>query len=69
LRAGAGGLNLFIAGWLCADGFPQRNFKEIVMNETPQLELVDLGDAKEQTKGELNKPVPEDNHVGQFRDI
>jgi hypothetical protein len=30
------------------------------MNEAPQLEIVDLGDAKEQTKGPIG-PVIEDN--------
>jgi hypothetical protein len=39
------------------------------MNEAPQLELVDLGDAKEQTKGAPNLPAPEDNQVGQFKEI
>lgn len=39
------------------------------MNQAPQLELVELGDAKEATKGEVDKPLPEDNHVGYFRDI
>ena len=29
------------------------------MNEAPQLEVVDLGDAKEQTKGWLEKPLYE----------
>jgi hypothetical protein len=39
--------------------------KEIVMNEAPQLEIVELGDAKEETKGltegirgEVNEAAP-----------
>jgi len=33
------------------------------MDKAPQLEVVDLGDAKEQTKGELNQPFFEDSPV------
>jgi hypothetical protein len=31
------------------------------MNEAPQLDIVDLGDAKEETKGLLTGPLFEDN--------
>jgi hypothetical protein len=31
------------------------------MNQAPELEIVELGEAKEQTKGALNLPAPEDN--------
>ena len=31
------------------------------MNETPELEVVELGEAKELTKGWLAQPKPEDN--------
>jgi hypothetical protein len=37
------------------------NLKEFVMNETPELQVVDLGEAKELTKGWLYQPLPEDN--------
>ena len=35
--------------------------KEIVMNQAPQLEIVELGDAKEETKGLPNELLPEEN--------
>jgi hypothetical protein len=41
--------------------------KEIVMNEAPQLEIVDLGDAKEETKGQPDLPRVEDNQVGIYK--
>lgn len=31
------------------------------MNEAPQLEIVDLGDAKEETMGRPIGPLPEEN--------
>jgi hypothetical protein len=31
------------------------------MTQAPQLEIVELGEAKEQTKGFLSQPAPEDN--------
>lgn len=31
------------------------------MNQAPELEIVELGEAKEQTKGFLSLPAPEDN--------
>ncbi len=31
------------------------------MNEAPQLEVVDLGDAKEETKGRKEGPLPEED--------
>ena len=37
------------------------------MNEAPQLEFVDLGDAKEETKGDLQNNRPEENQVALFR--
>ena len=37
------------------------NLKEFIMNEALELELVDLGDAKEETKGQLEGPLPEDD--------
>ena len=33
------------------------------MDKTPQIEVVDLGDAKEQTKGQVNQPFFEDHPV------
>ena len=47
----------------------QLNLKEIVMNEELQLEIVDLGDAKEQTKGQERGPLPEPNDVKPRREI
>lgn len=38
---------------------PQPQPKEFVMNEAPQLEILDLGDAKEQTKGWVERPLAE----------
>jgi hypothetical protein len=38
----------------------QPNLKEFVMNQATELEIVDLGDAKEQTKGIL-QPGSEEN--------
>ena len=43
------------------------NLKEIVMNEALQLEIVDLGDAKEETKGLPQGPKPEANEVAPYR--
>lgn len=37
------------------------------MNEAPQLEFVDLGDAKEETKGLQRGSVPEDNNEIQYK--
>jgi hypothetical protein len=37
------------------------DLKENVMNEAPQLEIVELGDAKEQTKGTWITFKPENN--------
>jgi mRNA deadenylase 3'-5' endonuclease subunit Ccr4 len=31
------------------------------MDQAPELEVVELGEAKEQTKGLLNQPAPEDH--------
>lgn len=39
------------------------------MNEAPQLELVDLGDAKEVTQGNPTGPRLEDDQVSLFRQI
>ena len=33
------------------------------MNEAPLLEMFELGDAKEQTRGPLAQPLPEDNPI------
>ncbi len=38
------------------------------MNEAPQLELVDLGDAKEETKGDPENYRLEENSVIKFRE-
>lgn len=38
------------------------------MNEAPQLELVDLGDAKEETKGDPQNNRLEENSVIKFRE-
>ncbi|MGQ3050702.1 MAG: rubrivinodin family lasso peptide [Roseateles sp.] len=37
------------------------------MNEATQLEIVDLGDAKEETKGQPDLPRVEDNQVGIYK--
>lgn len=37
------------------------------MNEAPQLEIVDLGDAKQETKGQPQGPLPEANEVFPYR--
>jgi len=39
------------------------HLKEFVMNQTPQVEVVDLGDAMEQTKGWPNKAAFEFNPI------
>ena len=37
------------------------------MNEAPQLEIVDLGDAKEETKGLPDLPRVEDNQIALYK--
>lgn len=37
------------------------------MSEAPQLEIVDLGDAKEETKGSIKGDVLEDNQTVFYR--
>jgi hypothetical protein len=37
------------------------NLKEFVMNDATELEVADLGEAKELTKGALYKPEVEDS--------
>ncbi|MCE4558024.1 rubrivinodin family lasso peptide [Roseateles cellulosilyticus] len=37
------------------------------MNEAPQLEIVDLGDAKEETKGRPTGIETETNDVSQYK--
>jgi len=49
--------------------FRSQPLKENVMNEAPQLELVDLGDAKEVTQGNPTGPRLEDDQVSLFRQI
>lgn len=39
------------------------------MNETPELELVDLGDAMEETKAAFEGPLPEDDFPRPRRDF
>jgi hypothetical protein len=39
------------------------------MNQAPQLEVVELGDAKEETKGFQNQPLPEENPAVQRRQV
>ena len=39
------------------------------MNEALELELVDLGDAKEETKGKIEGPLPEDDQQRPRRDF
>lgn len=39
------------------------------MNEAPQLALIDLGDAKEETQGDPKGPRLEDDQVSQYRPI
>lgn len=43
--------------------------KEFTMNEALELELVDLGDAKDETKGQPEGPLPEDDHTKPRRDF
>jgi Family of unknown function (DUF5974) len=43
--------------------------KENVMNDELQLEVVDLGDAKEETKGVEKAQYPEPNDLLPFREI
>lgn len=37
------------------------------MNQAPEIEVVELGDAKEETKGFQNLPLPEENPAVQRR--
>ena len=46
---------------------PQLNLKENVMNEDLQLEIVDLGDAKEETKGRIQGVEPELNEAAPYK--
>lgn len=39
------------------------------MNEAPELEFVDLGDATEETKGKIEGPLPEDDQQRPRRDF
>lgn len=39
------------------------------MNQAPQLEVVELGDAKEETRGFQSLPLPEENPAVQKRQI
>ena len=43
--------------------------KESIMDDTTQLEIVDLGEAKEVTKGTLMPPLAEDNSTFPFQHI
>ncbi|KQV46951.1 hypothetical protein ASC95_25905 [Pelomonas sp. Root1217] len=45
----------------------QLNLKENVMNEDLQLEIVDLGDAKEETKGRIQGVEPELNEAAPYK--
>ena len=45
------------------------NLKEFTMNEALKLELVDLGDAKEETKGQPEGPLPEEDLTKPHRDF
>lgn len=45
----------------------QPNLKENVMNEAPQVELIDLGDAIEETKGDLDGKFTEVSPVSPYR--
>lgn len=52
--------------------FAEGNFtcnqpKENVMNEDLQLEIVDLGDAKEETKGRIQGVEPELNEAAPYK--
>jgi hypothetical protein len=42
-----------------AEGNPYLNLKEIVMNDELELEIIELGDAKEETKGTWETLNPE----------
>jgi hypothetical protein len=44
-----------------AEGTILNLLKEFTMNQAPELEVVELGDAKAQTKGFLALPAVEDN--------
>ncbi len=46
----------------------QLNLKEYVMNEAPELEVVDLGDAKEVTMGVISPVNTEENPVISMRE-
>jgi len=50
-----------------ADGNPYLNLKEIIMNDELELEIIDLGDAKEETKGGKTGPLAESDPVNHFR--
>ena len=39
------------------------------MNEAPQMEVVDLGDAKEMTKGFFIPPLHEDNPTAMYQHV
>lgn len=39
------------------------------MNEAPQVEVVDLGDAKEITKGSPTPPLHEDNPILMYQHV
>lgn len=46
-----------------AEGNPYLNLKENVMNDQLELEIIDLGDAKEETKGAKSGPLFENDPV------
>jgi hypothetical protein len=47
--------------------FNRNAMKENVMNEDLQLEIVDLGDAKEETKGRIQGVEPELNEAAPYK--
>jgi hypothetical protein len=47
----------------------QLNLKENVMNDELQLEVVDLGDAKQETKGVPDAPLAEPNEARPRKEI
>jgi hypothetical protein len=39
------------------------------MDETTELEIVDLGEARELTKGVITPPLPEDNPIARYQPL
>jgi len=50
-----------------AEGNPYLNLKEIIMTEELELEIVELGDAKEETKGTFDTLDAEISSVAPYK--